>query len=382
MDDPVTFVHDSAPEFGNRRSCGEESVDNNPGDHKVVYVKAPLVLTEYNSSVAPRSPHTVGCYSTSRHARRKRFAGTRTLYVRSDETESEPKESPEPTSDVRELVSVNQATQSAVISASGWSLSIMDAVAMGGGVMMRATNLLPSAVRDMRRIPYMTAMLVFVFFLLSFMFLLLVSEKQAQVAAKLIEHDNRQKLFFAASLVEQYLAEVNVAKRLMDPRARKPPDAIKRAKLVVEELGALCNDSIKQLHQRLIHIGPAEDIKFLLEEHVAYEANVARLIKEEMKWLEQRKLHYNHMLKYRGKTRGAGETSRAKENDQPRGPQGGRKPAVFPRTGPHLDREEKRHVKPEAPVTFLRAFIDLCLSSRIVVLIVVVLLFVFYCRLS
>ncbi|ESL09756.1 hypothetical protein TRSC58_02520 [Trypanosoma rangeli SC58] len=135
----------------------------------------------------------------------------------------------------------------------------------------------------------LTGLLVFIFFMIMFIFILYAAERRIQWVSRVVTYYNEQNLIVATSLTEQVLEKANELNELMKPFKQTPAEVLEKATMALEEMTEVRDASVKKLHSLMFYSGPVDDIKFLLEEHVAYKMNLARMVKEELQWLDDNK---------------------------------------------------------------------------------------------
>ncbi|EKF32009.1 hypothetical protein MOQ_004147 [Trypanosoma cruzi marinkellei] len=251
------------------------------------------VSISYNSMSAATLPLTSalsgrGGMSTA-HSRRK--GGPMTLYVRSGSSDNR-----DWTGSREEMKGEKQnyAEQTALVIGERGPVEmssnfIREALTMGSTVTRAVKDAIPGFVKPKKRGRSVTELLVFIFFMVVFIFLFRIAEEQIQWMIRVVTYDNEQNVIVAASLTEQLLEKANEVNELMKPFKRTPSDVLEKETTKLKEMTKLQEDSIKHLHSRMLYPGPVEDVKFLVEEHVAYKTNLAKIVKEELEWLEDKK---------------------------------------------------------------------------------------------
>ncbi|RNF11974.1 uncharacterized protein Tco025E_06544 [Trypanosoma conorhini] len=223
------------------------------------------------------------------HGRRK--GGPMTLYVRSPSVENKEFGSRD---DIKEYKQGDVQEENVLSPAEGdteesWFSPVLQALHMGATVTRAVRNAFPGVVNPPKRRCGFTGLLLFIFFMVVFIFLLHVAEDRMQWLSRIVTYYNEQNLLIATSLTEQMLEKADELNELMKPFKRTPAAALEKATRTLEGVTELRDASVEQLHSRMLYPGPVDDVKFLLEEHVAYKMNLARMVKEELQWLDEKK---------------------------------------------------------------------------------------------
>ncbi|ESS63995.1 hypothetical protein TcG_01712 [Trypanosoma cruzi] len=223
------------------------------------------------------------------HSRRK--GGPMTLYVRSGSSDNRDwagsrEEMKGEKRDYAEQTALAHGERDPVEMSSNL---IREALTMGSTVTRAVKDAIPGFVKPKRRGRSVTEPLVFIFFMVVFIFLFRIAEEQIQWMIRVVTFDNEQNVIVATSLTEQLLEKANEVNELMKPVKRTPSDVLEKEKTKLKEMTELQEASIKHLHSRMLYPGPVEDVKFLVEEHVAYKTNLAKMVREELEWLEDKK---------------------------------------------------------------------------------------------
>ncbi|RNE99800.1 hypothetical protein TraAM80_07992 [Trypanosoma rangeli] len=223
------------------------------------------------------------------HSRRKGAAMT--LYVRAPSAENKEFGSREEMKEEKREDAQEEGTLSLAEGEDAGSrlTPVFNVLQMGTTAAGAVKDLFSGFVNLSRRGRSFTGLLVFIFFMVMFIFLLHVAERRIQWVSRVVTYYNEQNLIVAASLTEQLLEKANELNELMKPFKQTPGDVLEKATMALEEMTEVRDASVKQLHSLMFYPGPVDDIKFLLEEHVAYKMNLARMIKEELQWLDDNK---------------------------------------------------------------------------------------------
>ncbi|KAH9593012.1 hypothetical protein LSM04_004036 [Trypanosoma melophagium] len=222
----------------------------------------------------------------------RRKGGPMTLYVRTDsseDTDVSPVATEARDGGASGAAEVNEETPAEDEESEGLSSLIWSLCEMGADALHKLRNIIPDMLRHPQEIRFATEILVFAFFCITFIFLLGVAQERIEWMAKISAYDIEQSILVSTSLTEELLRKSNEVNELMMPVKRTSPDALEKASMVIKDLSDSRELSVKLLHSRLHYPGPVEDIKFLLEEHVAYKINLARLVREELEWLDRTK---------------------------------------------------------------------------------------------
>ncbi|KPI87691.1 hypothetical protein ABL78_3229 [Leptomonas seymouri] len=136
------------------------------------------------------------------------------------------------------------------------------------------------------RKPLLTVAIVLLYFLLLDIVMLVSNERLNRVLRRVRAADNDALVLLSSSLVRQLRG---AKKDLYDTVAQSnPPETLERLEMIQHRVLALqrvCNRSIARLHAKLAFPGSAEDLAFLIEEHVAYDAQLQHLATKELEWL-------------------------------------------------------------------------------------------------
>lgn len=133
--------------------------------------------------------------------------------------------------------------------------------------------------------PAVTAAVVFVFFLLTDVYVLLRARATVQQLIDSRTAVNDQLLSVASGLMEQCMTKKAYAEALAEPYRRTPPADVERAVAEFQALADTKNRSVTTLWKHLAYPGPRSDIEFLVEQHVRYERHVQSLVESELDWV-------------------------------------------------------------------------------------------------
>jgi hypothetical protein len=133
--------------------------------------------------------------------------------------------------------------------------------------------------------PLLTTAIVLLYVILLDIVLLTNNELLNRVLRRVSATDNDALVLLSASLMRQ----MKEARRdLHDTLAmRNPPTALERLETVQRKALALervCNRSLARLHMRLLFPGSVDDLTFLIEQHVDFDAQLQKIAGEELEW--------------------------------------------------------------------------------------------------
>jgi len=149
------------------------------------------------------------------------------------------------------------------------------------------TEQLP-AIQSAYQQPVVLAALVVLFFAFVMVFLQLENYNAQRFLHQVQSNRNDQRWMLSSSLTHIATNKSAELMILRQPYRRTPPAIVEKKEEELASLQRQRNQAVDALHRELRYPGPREDIEFLVEEHVAYEARVRSVAEEELAWLTQR----------------------------------------------------------------------------------------------
>ncbi|ORC91691.1 uncharacterized protein TM35_000052870 [Trypanosoma theileri] len=276
---PIYNHHNKNGSIANASATADLASSKQPGTSNMSTAALPL------SSLSFGRGNSILQYSRKR-------GGPMTLYVRAASSDdSDTSVLPADTRDdvTSAVAQVNEETPDESAQDESVTSYIFNMLEMGASSIHNLKNVIPDILRHPQKTRFVTEILVFVFFFITFIFLLGVTQERIEWMAKISAYNNEQGLLVSTSLTEELLEKSNELNELKMPIKRTSPDVLEKASMLMKNISDSREISVKLLHSRLLYPGPVEDIKFLLEEHVAYKINLARLVREELEWLDKKK---------------------------------------------------------------------------------------------
>ncbi|KPA80922.1 hypothetical protein ABB37_04322 [Leptomonas pyrrhocoris] len=161
-----------------------------------------------------------------------------------------------------------------------------DALSLAVSTATSGASAVMNAVAGATRKPLLTAAIVLLYFILLDIVLLKENERLNRILRRVRATDNDALVLLSASLVRQ---RKDAKKELHETLAgNDAPATLERLEMIQHRALALegvCNRSIARLHMQLMFPGSVDDLSFLIEEHVAYDAQLQQLAADELDWV-------------------------------------------------------------------------------------------------